>query len=71
MSVGVAYTLQVIAQRKADPTSASIVLSTESIFGAIGGMLLLNETMGMLNYIGCALIFIGIIVAQLELKTIK
>ena len=71
MSVGIAYTLQVVAQRRADPTSASIVLSTESIFGAIGGMLLLNETMDALNYLGCALIFIGIIVAQLELKNSK
>lgn len=67
MSVGVAYTLQVVGQRRADnPTSASIILSTESVFGALGGVLFLRENLGWTGYLGCALIFAGIVLSQLE-----
>lgn len=68
LSVGVAYTCQIIAQKDADPTYASIVLSTESMFSAIGGMLILNERMSIQGYIGCALIFGGVIISQLKLS---
>jgi len=66
MSVGVAYTCQIIGQKHADPTFASIILSTESVFAAIGGAILMNETMTARGYIGCVIIFIGIILAQLK-----
>ena len=65
LSVGVAYTCQIIAQKSADPTYASIILSTESMFGAIGGAIILNETMSVQGYLGCALIFAGVIISQL------
>ena len=65
LSVGVAYTCQIIAQKNADPTYASIILSTESMFGAIGGAIILNETMSVQGYLGCALIFAGVILSQL------
>lgn len=65
MSVGVAYTCQIIGQKDSDPTAAAIILSTESVFGAIGGALLLNERMSIRGYIGCVLIFAGIVLAQL------
>ncbi len=65
LSVGVAYTCQIIAQKTADPTYASIILSTESMFGAIGGAIILNETMSVQGYLGCALIFAGVIISQL------
>ncbi len=68
LSVGVAYTCQIIAQKSADPTYASIILSTESMFGAIGGAVILGETMHLRGYFGCALIFTGVIVSQLVFK---
>jgi drug/metabolite transporter (DMT)-like permease len=66
LSVGVAYTLQVVAQKKAKPSHAAMILSMESVFGAIGGALLLGESMSSRGYIGCILIFGGIIVAQIR-----
>ncbi len=66
MSVGVAYTCQILGQKDSDPTFASIVFSTESVFSAIGGALLLNEIMSGRGYLGCVLIFIGIVLSQLN-----
>ncbi len=71
MSVGVAYTCQILGQKDADPTFSAIVLSTESVFAAIGGVLLQNETMTTSAYFGCVLIFIGIVLSQLKLKNKK
>ena len=65
MSVGVAYTLQILGQRGADPTAASVILSTESMFSALGGILILHESMSVGGYIGCVLIFGGVVLAQL------
>lgn len=70
MSVGVAYTCQILGQKESDPTFASIVFSTESVFSAIGGALLLNEIMSGRGYFGCVLIFIGIVLSQLNLDSI-
>ena len=70
MSVGVAYTCQILGQKQSDPTFASIVFSTESVFSAIGGALLLNEIMSGRGYFGCILIFIGIVLSQLNLDSI-
>lgn len=66
LSVGVAYTLQVVAQKDAKPSHAAIILSMESVFGAIGGALLLGEGMSLRGYIGCALILGGILVSQIR-----
>lgn len=71
MSVGVAYTCQILGQKEADPTFASIVFSTESVFSAIGGAVILHEIMSGRGYLGCVLIFIGIILSQLDISTIK
>ncbi len=71
MSVGVAYTCQILGQRDADPTFASIVFSTESVFSAIGGAIILNEIMSGRGYIGCILIFIGIVLSQLNTNLFK
>ena len=71
MSSGVAYTLQVIAQKKSEPTLAAIVFSTESVFSAIGGVIFKIDHIAMLGYFGCLLIFIGIVVSQIELKRKK
>ena len=68
LSVGVAYTLQVISQKRADPTFAAIVFSTESVFSAIGGVLFGIDSISFVGYIGCALIFCGIVISQIDFK---
>lgn len=68
MSTGVAYTCQIIGQKDADPNYAAIILSTECVFSAIGGALLLNEVMSAKGYIGCVLIFAGILLSQIKQK---
>jgi drug/metabolite transporter (DMT)-like permease len=65
-SVGVAYTLQVIAQRRVEASRAVIVLSTESLFSAVGGAIFGIDNISFLGYVGCALIFCGVIVSQSE-----
>ena len=71
LSVGVAYTCQIIGQKTADPTYASIILSTESMFGALGGAIFLKEIMTTSGYLGCALIFAGVIISQMVFKRRK
>lgn len=66
LSVGVAYTLQVVAQKNAKPSHVAIILSMESVFGAIGGALVLGESMSSRGYIGCILILGGILVSQIR-----
>ncbi|MDF2522004.1 MAG: family transporter [Clostridia bacterium] len=66
LSVGIAYTLQAVAQKEAKPSHAAIILSMESVFGAIGGALLLGESMSTRGLIGCVLIFGGIIFTQIK-----
>lgn len=66
LSVGVAYTLQVVAQKNAKPSHAAIILSMESVFGALGGIIILGETMSGRGYIGCALILAGILASQIN-----
>ncbi|HNY07604.1 MAG TPA: DMT family transporter [Bacteroidales bacterium] len=66
LSVGVAYTLQVVAQKKANPAYASIILSLESVFAGIGGYLLLGETLNSRGLLGCCLMFSGMLIAQLR-----
>jgi drug/metabolite transporter (DMT)-like permease len=65
LSVGVAFTLQVVGQKNAHPASASLLLSSESFFAAIGGWLILNEKMNVRAIIGCVLILSGIILVQI------
>lgn len=71
MSSGVAYTLQVIGQKHSGPTESAIIFSLESVFCAVGCMLLLGETMSLTSVIGCVMIFAGIILSQLEFKPKK
>lgn len=67
MSVGVAYTLQVVAQKKAPPAHAAIILSLESVFAAFGGWIILGETLGLRAVIGCVLMLAGMIASQIRL----
>jgi Predicted permease, DMT superfamily len=67
-SVGIAYTLQIIGQKHAAPAHASIILSMETVFAAIGGFLLLNEQLGGRELFGCVLIFAGMLISQVQLQ---
>jgi len=69
LSVGVAYTLQVVAQKNAKPSHAAILLSMESVFSVIGGSMFLGERIGARGLVGCVLIFIAIMVSQLKPAT--
>ena len=66
MSVGVAYTLQVVVQKTAHPAHAAIILSLETVFAAIGGWLLLDERLGVRALVGCGFMLGGMILAQLN-----
>ncbi|MFW5712184.1 MAG: DMT family transporter [Spirochaetia bacterium] len=65
-SVGIAYTLQVIAQKDAPPAHAAIILSLESVFALIGGVLLLGEAAVVLKIIGAGLMLAGMLAAQVQ-----
>jgi len=67
LSCGAAYTLQIIGQKNFNPTIASLLLSLESVFSVLAGFIILNEKMGLRELIGCILIFIAIILAQVPL----
>jgi drug/metabolite transporter (DMT)-like permease len=64
-SVGIAYTLQVVAQRRAHPAHAAILLSLEAVFAALGGRILLGETLSLRGIGGCALMLSGMLLSQL------
>jgi drug/metabolite transporter (DMT)-like permease len=66
LSIGVAYTLQIVAQRTAHPAHASIILSTEALFAGAGGVLILGEPLTAKLVLGGALMLAGMIVSQLE-----
>lgn len=65
LSCGVAYTLQVVAQKDTDPVIASLILSLESVFSVIAGWLILGETLSAREMAGCVLVFCAILLAQL------
>ena len=64
-SCGVAYTLQIVGQKNVEPTLASLLMSFESVFCVLGGWLILGERMSIRQIIGCVLVFIAILLAQL------
>ena len=71
MSSGVAYTLQILGQRDANPAAASIIMSLESVFGVVGAAILLGERMSPREYIGAGIILAAVLLSQLDLDTIK
>ena len=66
LSVGVAFTLQIIGQKKAPPAHTAIILSFEAVFAVIGGVMILAETMTERKWIGCALMLTGMVLAQVR-----
>lgn len=65
-SVGVAYTLQIVGQKNAEPSHAAIICSMETVFATIGGIFILNEQLGVKGSIGCLLMLTGMILSQLK-----
>lgn len=65
-SVGIAYTLQILGQKNAEPTHAAIICSMETVFATIGGIFILNEQLGVKGSIGCLLMLTGMILSQLK-----
>ncbi len=68
LSVGVGYTLQVVAQRYAEPTPSAIILSLEALFSAVGGAVILGESLGGRGIFGAALMLSGMMLAQLPAR---
>ena len=71
MSCGVAYTLQILGQKHANPAIASLLLSMDSCFSVLSGWIILGETLSAREGIGCVLMFVAIILAQLPDKREK
>lgn len=69
MSCGLAYTLQIIGQKHTDVTSASLIMSMESVFSALAGWVILHEKLAYNEMFGCVLVFAAIILVQLPEKT--
>jgi drug/metabolite transporter (DMT)-like permease len=65
LSSGVAFTFQIMAQRRTHPAHASIIMSLEAVFAAIGGWLLLNEILSARGLLGCGLMLCGMLLSQL------
>ena len=68
LSMGVAYSLQIVGQKNLEPTTASLIMSLESVFAALGGWLILHNTMTTRELLGCGLVFAGVILSQLPVK---
>lgn len=68
LSSGVAYTLQILGQRELNPAVASLIMCLESVFSALGGWLILHQTLSVRESAGCALIFAAVVLAQLPAK---
>ena len=59
-----AFTLQIIAQKKVDPVVASLIMCFEAVFGALGGMVVLHERLSVREWAGCVLMFAAILLVQ-------
>lgn len=65
LSMGMAYSLQIIGQKCIEPTAASLIMSLESVFAALGGWWLLKEKMTTTELLGCGLVFAAVVISQL------
>ena len=68
LSMGVAYTLQIVGQKRVAPSAAALLMSLESVFAALFGWLLLHETMTRAEVLGCVLVFAAVVISQLPEK---
>lgn len=65
LSSGVAYTLQVVAQKNVNPTVASLIMCLESVVAVLAGWIVLGQDMSLREILGCVLMFVAIVLAQL------
>lgn len=68
LSMGIAYSLQIIGQKDLPPAPAALIMSLESVFALIFGMLILQETLTGWEILGCALVFIAVILSQIPVQ---
>ena len=68
LSMGVAYTLQIVGQQKLPPAPAALIMSLESVFAVICGCLILHETLTTWEIIGCVLMFAAVVLSQIPAK---
>ena len=66
VSVGIAFTLQVVAQKKVDPSRAAIILNLEAVFAVLAGWLFFTEVLSTKEWVGCGLMFLGMILSQIK-----
>lgn len=71
LSMGLAYSMQIVGQKVIEPTAASLIMSLESVFAVLGGWWLLHERMTAPELIGCGLVFAAVILSQLPEKKKK
>lgn len=64
MSSGVAFTFQIIGQKYAEPAHAALIMSLESVFGALSGWAILGESLTTMEFGGCVLMMAGMLVTQ-------
>lgn len=68
LSMGLAYSLQIVGQKALEPTTASLIMSLESVFAVLGGWWLLGERMAAHEILGCGLVFAAVVISQLPQK---
>ena len=64
-SGSIAYTLQITAQRNTDPAVASLIMSLEAVFSALAGWVILHQSLSLRELLGCSLVFLAVVLAQL------
>jgi len=69
-SVGIAYTLQTVAQKNVSPSSSAIILSFEAVFAVLAGYFILNEILSFRGKVGCFFMLTGIILTQIDVRKI-
>lgn len=68
LSMGAAYSLQIVGQKHLEPSSASLIMSLESVFAVLSGCLILGEKLTVWEAVGCLLIFGAVILSQVPIK---
>ncbi|MBE6960590.1 MAG: DMT family transporter [Ruminococcaceae bacterium] len=71
LSMGAAYSLQIVGQKHLEPAPAALIMSLESVFAAVFGWMILSERMSDTEILGCSLVFAAVVLSQIPIKTKK
>ncbi|MBR4864247.1 MAG: DMT family transporter [Oscillospiraceae bacterium] len=71
LSMGAAYAFQIIGQKDVEPAAASLIMSLESVFALLFGILIMQEPLGFWKLLGCGLMFTAVILSQIPVKAKK